>query len=138
MEDSPSPNAKKRSNTFKASDLLLGLSGPLLTLGLPQLHYQDFVPEVLATRSRAETATCEFIHRSKLFSSTSEQLEHIKFVLFCVSAVTRRREMEEEIDKHERERISTARPGEEARLQATVVTGHHRIGSLMSQVEKKT
>ena len=44
--------------------------------------------------------------------------------------------MEEEIDKNERERISTARPGEEARLQATVVSGHHRMGSLMSQVKK--
>ena len=55
---------------------------------------------------------------------------------FCAFVVTRRREMEEEIDKNERERISTARPGEEARLQATVIAGHCRMGSLMSQVRK--
>lgn len=46
--------------------------------------------------------------------------------------------MEEEIDKHERERISTARPGEEARLQAIVgklTAGHEPAGSLVSQVK---
>ena len=60
-EGSPSPNAKKRTNTFKASDILrLALSGPALMLELARLHSQDFVPEILATRSRAETATREF------------------------------------------------------------------------------
>ncbi len=44
---------------------------------------QEFKPEVLTTRSRAETAT-----------------------------VKRRLEMEKEMEKHERERIQTARPGD--------------------------
>lgn len=42
---------------------------------------QEFEPEILTTRSRAETATMK-----------------------------RRREMEKEIERHERERIQTARP----------------------------
>ena len=49
-------------------------------------HFQDFVPEILPTKSRTETATLK-----------------------------RRKEMEIQIQKNERERLETARPEETER-----------------------
>ena len=57
------------------------------------IHYdvltvcQDFVPEILPTKSRTETATLQ-----------------------------RRKQMQKEIEQHERERLETARPGEDERM----------------------
>ena len=50
---------------------------------------QDFVPEILPTKSRTETATLQ-----------------------------RRKQMQKEIEQHEKERLETARPGEDDRLRS--------------------
>ena len=50
---------------------------------------QEFVPEILPTKSRTETATLQ-----------------------------RRKQMQKEIEQHERERLETARPGEDERLRS--------------------